>query len=164
MLLQLQDDTPDVLEQTWYKHIGGTCLQTMLSTASQYLRPVKGPQRPCVLYRKSMDDKYHFGCQFTADLIAMNTAGEYMHHVIWTLHAPLALNSVAEHHVAVTCACQQIAQGSYSELCTPYRTGLTIIASLHDCHYALHCLCWCTHHLMFLLSEVIVTRAKWKVI
>lgn len=26
--------------------------------------------------RKSMDDKYHFGCQLTADLIAMNTAGE----------------------------------------------------------------------------------------
>ena len=23
-----------------------------------------------------MDEKYHFGCQFTADLIAMNTAGE----------------------------------------------------------------------------------------
>lgn len=25
-----------------------------------------------------MDDKYHFGCQLTADLIAMNTAGESM--------------------------------------------------------------------------------------
>ena len=24
-----------------------------------------------------MDEKYHFGCQFTADLIAMNTAGEH---------------------------------------------------------------------------------------
>lgn len=23
-----------------------------------------------------MDDDYHFGCQFTADLIAMNTAGQ----------------------------------------------------------------------------------------
>ena len=31
----------------------------------------------CVMvYRKAMDEKYHFGCQFTADLIAMNTAGE----------------------------------------------------------------------------------------
>jgi len=28
-----------------------------------------------------MDDSYHFGCQFTADLIAMNTAGEYAHAV-----------------------------------------------------------------------------------
>ena len=28
-----------------------------------------------------MDDKYHFGCQFTADLIAMNTAGESVHAV-----------------------------------------------------------------------------------
>jgi sucrose synthase len=26
------------------------------------------------LYWKDMDDRYHFGCQFTADLIAMNTA------------------------------------------------------------------------------------------
>lgn len=26
------------------------------------------------LYWKEMDDRYHFGCQFTADLIAMNTA------------------------------------------------------------------------------------------
>ncbi len=28
-----------------------------------------------------MEDKYHFGCQFTADLIAMNTAGESVHAV-----------------------------------------------------------------------------------
>lgn len=29
-----------------------------------------------------MDEKYHFGCQFTADLIAMNTAGE---HSSWNI-------------------------------------------------------------------------------
>ena len=34
------------------------------------------------VHRKAMDEKYHFGCQFTADLIAMNTAGE---HSNWSI-------------------------------------------------------------------------------
>ena len=44
--------------------------------ASTWEHPPHVAHKALVVCRKKMDDSYHFGCQFTADLIAMNTAGE----------------------------------------------------------------------------------------
>ncbi len=64
-----------------------------------------------------MDDKYHFGCQFTADLIAMNTAGESVHavHDVCTcryaqVHVPSQGSAITEKPVRITCTacCAQL--------------------------------------------------------
>ncbi len=47
----------------------GICLSVDLCFSSQALNPGL-----CFWCRQELDSAYHFSCQFTADLIAMNTA------------------------------------------------------------------------------------------
>ncbi len=63
-----------------------------------------------------MDDSYHFGCQFTADLIAMNTAGKSVHavHDVCTFKyaqspAPSQGSAITKKpvHIACTICCTQ---------------------------------------------------------